>query len=94
MHTDVNAAPHAGLGYHVLRVQGRRPEKEEVEVHQVQRGHQRKRNHRTIDRQNDVVRSHLQVQRQSPMRDCREQTGAKAGFLVLVKNGTNEEMFR
>ena len=47
MRTDLTAVPHAGLGYHFLRVQVRKPEKEE-EVH------------RTIDRQNDVVRSHLQ----------------------------------
>ena len=39
MRTDVSAVPHAGLGYHVLRAQVRKPEKE-VEVHQVQRGHQ------------------------------------------------------
>ena len=37
--TELKAVPHAGLGYHVLRVQVRKPEKE-VEVHQVQRGHQ------------------------------------------------------
>ena len=60
MRTDLTAVPHAGLGYHFLRVQVREPEKE-VEVQQVQRGHKGKRNHRTIDRQNDVVRSHLQV---------------------------------
>ena len=37
--SDLTAVPHAGLGYHVLRVQVRKPD-QEVEVHQVQRGHQ------------------------------------------------------
>ena len=37
--TELKAVPHAGLGYQFLRVQVRKPEKE-VEVHQVQRGHQ------------------------------------------------------
>ena len=27
MHTELNAVPHAGLGYHFLRVQVRKPEK-------------------------------------------------------------------
>ena len=39
MRIDLTAVPHAGLGYHFLRVQVRKPEKE-VEVQQVQRGHQ------------------------------------------------------
>ena len=39
MRTELKAVPHAGLGYHFLRVQVRKPEKE-VEVQQVQRGHQ------------------------------------------------------
>ena len=58
--TELKAVPHAGLGFHFLRVQVRKPEKEE-EVQQVQQGHKVWRNHRTIDRQNDVVRSHLQI---------------------------------
>ena len=37
MRTDLTAVPHAGLGFHFLRVRVRRPEKE-VEVHQVQHG--------------------------------------------------------
>ena len=36
---ELKAVPHAGLGYQFLRVQVKEPEKE-VEVHQVQRGHQ------------------------------------------------------
>ena len=28
MHTELTAVPHAGLGYHFLRVQVRNPEKE------------------------------------------------------------------
>ena len=32
MHTELKAVPHAGLGFHFLRVQVRKPKKEE-EVH-------------------------------------------------------------
>ena len=38
MRTDLTAVPHAGLGYHFLRMQVGKPEKKE-EVQQVQRGH-------------------------------------------------------
>ena len=38
MRTELKAVPHAGLGYHFLRVQVVKPEKEE-EVQRVQRGH-------------------------------------------------------
>ena len=38
MRTDLTAVPHAGLGFHFLRVEVRKPEKE-VEVQQVQQGH-------------------------------------------------------
>ena len=60
MRTDVIAVPHAGLGFHFLRIQVRRPRKE-VEVHlaevpKVAGGQQlQKKKHRSSERQGDDV---------------------------------------
>ena len=62
MRTDVNAVPHAGLGFHVLRVQVRKPKKEvevlPAEVSKVSGGQQFQK--KSIDRADDKVTTYVQ----------------------------------
>ena len=62
MRTDVNAVPHAGLGFHVLRVQVRKPKKEvevlPAEVSKVSGGQQLQK--KSIDRADDKVTTYVQ----------------------------------
>ena len=61
MHTELKAVPHAGLGFHFLRVQVRKPKKE-VEVHpaevpKVSGGQQLQKKKRSSERQGEDVRA-------------------------------------
>ena len=61
MRTDLTAVPHAGLGFHFLRVQVGKPKKEEVhpaEVPKVSGGQQLQK--KSIDRADDKVTTYVQ----------------------------------
>ena len=66
MRTDLIAVPHAGLGFQFLRVQVRKPKRKWRSIKFSEAINARGTN-RTIDRQNDVVRSHLQCKKTSKL---------------------------